>query len=105
MKKTLSVWYVLVIMALVLSGCASPATPEPAAVTEAPAETGIQVDVIAVGTGQALTLGQDGNADVLLVHTRAREDEFMAAGHGVRGEDGMYNDFVIGGPEGGPTGR
>jgi tungstate transport system substrate-binding protein len=62
-------------------------------------EVGVQVDVIAVGTGQALTLGEDGNADVLLVHSRAREDEFMAAGHGVRREDVMYNDFIILGPE------
>ena len=68
------------------------------------AETGIGVDVIAVGTGQALTLGQDGNADVLLVHARAREDEFMAAGHGVRREDVMYNDFVVLGPAGDPAG-
>jgi tungstate transport system substrate-binding protein len=64
----------------------------------------VQVDVIAVGTGQALTLGQDGNADVLLVHARAREDEFMAAEHGVRREDVMYNDFVIIGPESDPAG-
>lgn len=67
-------------------------------------ETGITVDVIAVGTGQALTLGQDGNADVLLVHARAKEDEFMAAGHGVRREDVMYNDFVIVGPQSDPAG-
>jgi tungstate transport system substrate-binding protein len=65
---------------------------------------GVEIDVIAVGTGQAITLGQDGNADVLLVHARAREDEFMAAGHGVRREDVMYNDFVIVGPEGDPAG-
>jgi tungstate transport system substrate-binding protein len=64
----------------------------------------VDVDVIAVGTGQALTLGQDGNADVLLVHARAREDEFMAAEHGVRREDVMYNDFVIIGPESDPAG-
>jgi tungstate transport system substrate-binding protein len=68
------------------------------------AKTGIAVDVIAVGTGQALQLGQDGNADVLLVHARAREDEFMAAGHGVRREDVMYNDFVIVGPADDPAG-
>lgn len=67
------------------------------------AQTGITVDVIAVGTGQALQLGEDGNADVLLVHARAREDEFMAAGHGVRREDVMYNDFVIVGPESDPA--
>jgi tungstate transport system substrate-binding protein len=62
------------------------------------------VEVIAVGTGQALTLGEDGNADVLLVHARAREDEFMAAGHGIRREEVMYNDFVILGPDSDPAG-
>ncbi len=59
---------------------------------------GVRVDVIAVGTGQALQLGRDGNADVLLVHSRAMEDEFMAAGHGVRREEVMYNDFIVVGP-------
>lgn len=64
----------------------------------------VQVDVIAVGTGQALQIGQDGNADVLLVHARAREAEFVAVGHGVRREDVMYNDFVIVGPPDDPAG-
>jgi tungstate transport system substrate-binding protein len=68
------------------------------------AEFGAKVDVIAVGTGQAITLGEDGNADVLLVHARSREDAFMADGHGVRREDVMYNDFVILGPESDPAG-
>ena len=67
-------------------------------------EYGVRLEVIAVGTGQALQLGQDGNADVLLVHARAREDAFMDAGHGVRREDVMYNDFVIVGPEADPAG-
>jgi tungstate transport system substrate-binding protein len=67
-------------------------------------EQGIEVDVIAVGTGQALKLGEDGDADVLLVHARAREDAFMEAGHGVRREDVMYNDFVIVGPASDPAG-
>jgi tungstate transport system substrate-binding protein len=67
-------------------------------------EVGAKVDVIAVGTGQALQTGQDGNADVLLVHARAKEDEFMAAGHGTRREDVMYNDFVIVGPPSDPAG-
>jgi tungstate transport system substrate-binding protein len=67
-------------------------------------EFGAKIDVIAVGTGQALKLGEDGNADVLLVHARAKEDAFMAAGHGVRREDVMYNDFVILGPEKDPAG-
>jgi tungstate transport system substrate-binding protein len=68
------------------------------------AEFSVKVDVIAVGTGQAITLGQDGNADVLLVHAPSREDAFMADGHGVRREDVMYNDFVILGPESDPAG-
>lgn len=67
-------------------------------------QNGVRVDVVAVGTGQALTLGEDGNADVLLVHARSREDAFMEAGHGVRREDVMYNDFVIVGPAGDPAG-
>jgi tungstate transport system substrate-binding protein len=65
---------------------------------------GVTVSVVAVGTGQAITLGEDGNADVLLVHARAKEDAFMEAGHGVRREDVMYNDFVILGPESDPAG-
>ena len=67
-------------------------------------ESNVKVDVIAVGTGQALTLGEDGNADVLLVHAPAREAAFMDAGHGVRREDVMYNDFVIVGPQSDPAG-
>lgn len=62
------------------------------------------VDVVAVGTGQAIKLGEDGNADVLLVHDRAKEDKFMEAGHGVRREDVMYNDFIIIGPKDDPAG-
>jgi tungstate transport system substrate-binding protein len=64
----------------------------------------VQVDVVAVGTGQAIKLGEDGNADVLLVHARAQEDAFMEAGHGVRREDVMYNDFIIVGPASDPAG-
>jgi tungstate transport system substrate-binding protein len=67
-------------------------------------EYGVTVEVIAVGTGQALELGEAGDADVLLVHARAREDAFMDAGHGVRREDVMYNDFVIVGPPSDPAG-
>ncbi len=68
------------------------------------AKTGVKVDVIAVGTGQALELGVNGDADVLLVHARASEDAFMEAGDGVRREDVMYNDFVIVGPADDPAG-
>lgn len=66
-------------------------------------EYNVKIDVVAVGTGQALQLGEDGNADVLMVHARAREDAFMAAGHGIRREDLMYNDFIIIGPAADPA--
>lgn len=62
-------------------------------------ETGVTVNVIAVGSGQALQMGKDGDADVLLVHSPAAEKTFMDDGDGIRREDVMYNDFVIVGPE------
>lgn len=68
------------------------------------AQTGATVEVVAVGTGQALQIGRDGNADVVLVHARASEDQFMDDGHGVRREDVMYNDFIIVGPPEDPAG-
>jgi len=64
----------------------------------------VKVDVVAVGSGQAMKIGQDGNAEVLLVHSPAAEQQFMADGHGVRREDVMYNDFVIVGPAADPAG-
>ncbi len=64
----------------------------------------VKVEVVAVGTGQAIQLGRDGNVDVLLVHDRAKEDAFMSEGHGVRREDVMYNDFIIVGPSDDPAG-
>jgi tungstate transport system substrate-binding protein len=67
-------------------------------------QDGVKVDVIAVGTGQAIQLGKDGNADVLLVHARSQEDEFMANKDGTRRKDVMYNDFIIIGPEDDPVG-
>jgi tungstate transport system substrate-binding protein len=63
-----------------------------------------EVDVISVGTGQALALGETGDADVLLVHARAREDAFVEAGDGLIRYDVMYNDFVIVGPGEDPAG-
>ena len=63
-----------------------------------------EVDVVAVGTGQALALGESGDADVLLVHARAREDEFVESGNGLIRYDVMYNDFVIVGPADDPAG-
>jgi tungstate transport system substrate-binding protein len=65
---------------------------------------GAKVEVIAVGTGQAIALGEKGDADVLLVHARSQEDAFMAAGFGVNRQDVMYNDFVLIGPPTDPAG-
>lgn len=142
MKRVLSVWLLVVMLAAACSsGAETPTAPTPeedVPVREqvAPAEelqgggsfilatttstedsglldyilpdfeekTGIAVEVVAVGTGQALALGESGDADVLLVHARAREDAFMEAGHGSRREDVMYNDFVIVGPPDDPAG-
>lgn len=61
-------------------------------------EFNARVDVVAVGTGQAIQLGKAGDADIILVHSRAREDAFVAGGHGTERSDVMYNDFVIVGP-------
>lgn len=62
------------------------------------------VQVISVGTGKALALGRSGDVDVVLVHARGLEDEFVAQGYGVDRRDVMYNDFVIIGPESDPAG-
>jgi len=63
-----------------------------------------KVDVVAVGTGQALKLGENGDADVVLVHARKQEDAFVAAGFGVNRRDVMYNDFIVVGPSDDPAG-
>ena len=68
------------------------------------AESGIAVRVVAVGTGQAIRLAQNGDADVLLVHHRPSEEAFVAAGFGVARHDVMYNDFVLIGPATDPAG-
>jgi len=60
--------------------------------------TGYKVDVVAVGTGASLKIGEKGDCDVVLVHARALEDAFMAAGFGAERRDVMYNDFVVLGP-------
>lgn len=65
--------------------------------------TGIQVRVVAVGTGQAIKIGQQGDADALLVHDRAGEDKFVAEGYGIDRRDVMYNDFIIVGPKDDPA--
>lgn len=66
-------------------------------------ETGIRVDVVAVGTGQALEMGKNGEADILLVHSKKSEEEFVAEGHGLERRDVMYNDFILVGPKDDPA--
>ena len=68
------------------------------------AETGIEVRVVAVGTGQALRLARNGDADLLLVHDTPSEEAFVAAGYGSQRFDLMYNDFVVVGPASDPAG-
>jgi tungstate transport system substrate-binding protein len=67
-------------------------------------QSGYRVKVVAVGTGQALKMGQEGNADVLLVHAPAAELDFMAAGYGATRQLVMHNDFVLLGPADDPAG-
>lgn len=113
MKRMAQVWLVLAIMTMM----AFPATAADKnvirlATTTSTENSGLlayllpkfektcacKVNVVAVGTGKALKLGEDGNADVVLVHARSAEDAFIAAGHGVDRKDVMYNDFVLIGP-------
>ena len=67
-------------------------------------KTGIEVRVVAVGTGQAIRNAANGDGDVLLVHAKGAEERFVAEGHGVARFDVMYNDFVIVGPPSDPAG-
>ncbi len=68
------------------------------------AETGIEVRVVAVGTGRALRLGEKGDVDAVLVHDRASELRFVAEGYGIGRREVMYNDFVVVGPAADPAG-
>lgn len=104
---------------LAVSGCGKPVERKPLvlATTTSTADTGLldvlnlafekkypyTVKAIAVGTGEALKLGEKKEADVLLVHARASEDKFMADGFGTRRLDVMYNDFVLVGPKDDPA--
>lgn len=63
-----------------------------------------RVDVVSVGTGKAISLAENGDADIILVHARAAENEFVEAGFGVNRRDVMYNDFIILGPTSDPAG-
>ncbi|HLF29070.1 MAG TPA: substrate-binding domain-containing protein [Anaerolineae bacterium] len=114
----------LVLLAIVLAACTAPAAPpaQPTtasesqvlrlATTTSTADSGLldallpdfeaqcscRVDVVAVGTGQALEIGSKGDADVVLVHSRKAEDQFVADGHAKERFDVMYNDFILVGP-------
>jgi tungstate transport system substrate-binding protein len=68
------------------------------------AESGITVKVVAQGTGQALETGRRGDADVVFVHAKAQEEQFVTDGFGVERFDVMYNDFVLVGPASDPAG-
>ena len=68
------------------------------------AKTGIEVKVVAQGTGQALDTGRRGDADVVFVHARPAEEKFIAEGFGVKRHPVMYNDFVLIGPKSDPAG-
>src|SRR6266480_201577 len=68
------------------------------------AKTGIDVKVIAQGTGQALDTARRGDADVVFVHAKAQEEKFLAEGFGVKRFEVMYNDFVLIGPKNDPAG-
>jgi tungstate transport system substrate-binding protein len=64
----------------------------------------VKVDVISVGSGKAIKLGENGDVDVVLVHERDLEDKFLAEGYGVNRRDVMHNDFVVIGPTADPAG-
>ncbi|MEO1193349.1 MAG: substrate-binding domain-containing protein [Pseudomonadota bacterium] len=68
------------------------------------AESGVEVRVVAVGTGQAIKNAGNCDGDVLLVHAKPAEEAFVAAGHGLARHDVMYNDFVLVGPSDDPAG-
>lgn len=65
---------------------------------------GIQVKIIAVGTGRAIKHGENGDVDLILVHARQAEESFVAAGYGINRRDVMHNDFVLIGPAEDPAG-
>ncbi len=67
------------------------------------ARTDIKVRVVSVGTGRAINIARNGDADVLLVHHKQSEDQFVADGFGVKRHDVMYNDFIIVGPKDDPA--
>ena len=120
--RRLNPFNLILVVTLLLTACAAPATVAPPqklrlATTTSTADSGLldailpafesrfnaEVEVIAVGTGQALEIGANGDVDVVLVHSRAREDEFVANGDGLNRLEVMYNDFVLLGPKDDPA--
>jgi tungstate transport system substrate-binding protein len=111
---------ILLFVSLVLPACGGPAEASPlrlATTTSTDdsglldfilppfeAQTGVRVQRIAVGTGRALAIAKRGDADILLVHARAREDAFVTEGWGIDRRDIMWNDFVVAGPGADPAG-
>lgn len=71
---------------------------------EIEADTGVEVQLVTVGTGQAIRLGEAGDVDAILVHSRAAEEAFVGAGYGTHRREIMFNDFVIVGPRSDPAG-
>lgn len=129
-KKTVAILLAGILVALMMSGCGGGGTTEPTPETELSAEpkgtiilstttstqdsglleyllpifteeTGWEVDVIAVGTGAALQMGRDGEADALLVHSTPDEIIYVEEGYGIERFDVMYNDYVVVGPQDG----
>lgn len=119
MRKYFTLIMLALIMAGLLSACAGSKEPQVLrlATTTSTEDSGLlgailpdfekkynaRVDVVAVGTGQAIALGEAGDADVILVHARSREDAFVEAGHGINRRDVMYNDFILVGPSTDPA--
>src|SRR5262245_55466011 len=122
MKSRLSLLFSLLIVCSLVVGACAPAAPENPALILATTtstqdsglldvlvpmfeeETGYTVQTVAVGSGQAMTMGQEGNADVLLVHAPASEVTFMEEGYGKDRALVMHNDFIIVGPAADPAG-
>lgn len=121
MKNKKFLFSVLLIISMLLAACGSSAPSNPNIILATTTstqdsglldvlvpmfeeQTGYTVQTVAVGTGQALQMGEEGNADVLLVHAPASEEAFMEGGFGTDRTAVMHNDFIIVGPEADPAG-